>query len=413
MSKITDEEFIEKIEREEYEKFAEYEYVWQGDGWNPMYFREIIAQYLNLYKGIGGIDPKSAELLSLLKQYSEFKIDEDYSYTAESDLVSDIMNELDAYFLVAKKQRMETAKGMDTSLKSRLLFEITQNQYEILSNLKILFYALCTGTLLQEECPNPDDLDSDAAFNKIDTPLFVHSTMPYDIAGSVLANNGFFRALANITLIKPGYIGSAVRDRNNGFITVKLWKNNRGEYTPQYVEVKKTEVYLLSLGQYESESLWPGCFAAALEKLGYNVDSDDPEKLIDFVIGPNKDFFRDYDLFNPVDISYEIDPEQDKVRLSFLNDLLIIYKALLDIRDLRARTQKETLLMIFALKMSIGGVIGAIGKPVSSLKTHMDFLKRLSGDTIRVITEKNISDPKLTAACNSIAKVYERFLTFL
>lgn len=410
MAKITDEKFIEKLYQEVNRKFSAYDYGRDFTMWNSIYIREIIGQYVKHYKTIGGKDPKCAKLLSLLKQYSEFSMDDYYIYTEEADILTDTIKELDSYFDIAQKQRAEIAKDMDKTIQSHLLLEVTQNQYEILSNLQLLFYALCTGTLSKDECPGSAKRKVDTPFNKIDTPLFAHAVCPNDISEETRSSNGFFMALSNIALLNPKYISDCLRNNNNGFTTVKLWQRNGAEYTPKYIDVKMTEVYLLSLGKYKSESLWPGCFAAALKFLGYNVDSDNPTDLIDIVIGPNGDLFNDYDLFNPVNVVNTINPKQDETRLDFYNDILATYKILLKVRNLQARTQKEFVLLMLTVREVMNGIIGGIGRPVSSLKPYFELLKKISDNSYKTITDKNISDPKLSDAYDSIARAYEKFL---
>lgn len=411
MAQQTKEEFAAQIEKEEYDKFGSYKY--DEDMYNSAFFREIVSQYLMLYKALSAKDPKSEHLLSLLKQYTEIDTDsDDYSYDKEADIVTGIINELDAYLGIAKRQRVETARDMDRRQKMRVFFEAAEDQYEILTNLKMFFNVLSTGLLSPGECPNPGIINSDAPFSSVNMPLFTHAARMMDISEETRNSIPFMMGLINIAQINPEQIRYMLRDNNDEIVMMKLWKRNGSEYEPLYVEIDKVKAYLMSVGKLRSESLWPGCIALGLESLGYDIEADDPAMLLDMVIGPNKDKYEGVDLLKPYEKSYETNPETEKVRMSFFNETMNIYASLINVRDYKARSVKETLLLIFAIKELLGFIIGCTGRPVSRAKNAMQLVKDKSDEVKALLESKAIGDMRLREACEKIDKMYRRFLEY-
>ena len=414
------EEFGQKILDEEYDKFGEY--VYDDSMFNSKYIKEILSQYVMLFRYICGSDSESEKVLSLIDEYTDIIPDDTYTYDSEAWLFFEIYSELVSYIDLAKKQRMKIKRHMeklssvgrdnidqDAFFKERLLFEIAQVRYEIANNLLIFFVGLANGFMPEDEGPKFDISESASSLGMYNMPILVHTPVNYDISDDMKEKSPFFIGLSNIAGLTPERILGMFRDENNGKAIVRLWNKENGEYVPEYVEIDKSKVYIDYMTTYRSECMWACSILAALENSGRSVETSSPEDLIEAMLGPKLKLYDWCDLLFPIPIP-ELDEDEEEIRKSLFRMTVGVYKDLLSVSNLKASMMRQSVLLMFAIKELMGVVNGAIGRPVSGSIRAVEHLKMRSDNVRRAMISHRISDNYLKLVCDNVDRLYSKFM---
>lgn len=391
-------------------------------------FMEATDHGLYTKYGMGGIvrcyqrscntDGLLGKLLTMVLEYIAIKTSDSSAYDSESLMLDSIVKCMDKavdvteqeYRFVEKEikfQQQSHAKDNAES-RQRLSIELMMKKERAhisrvaAAVIKAYFDEFIFGMLPSDECEGIEFVEYDSEKQSLGHPVFSHDPLGIDISDDLRDRSGFFIGLSNFANHYPNALLSLFRDCGDSHVVVKLW--NEKEQKPFYALVDKDDTYfdwIIAGGNYV---LWPGLVCKAVEQLGYDVYSDDPEELLITVTGQN---YKD----SAAEMLYNFEPETAKRSID-TSAYEAYYRCLYDISlaffatgDLDSEGDDAYQTLFLAIRTSIGCVFDNFSDNIDNLNSIMDYLKQKS-DEYRARDDVSGKRSRRLAVCDSIDQLY-------
>ena len=268
-------------------RFEELSHLVNGITYDQQYamdgigLRQSLNNLIVLYRGICGKDDDLNQILDLGSEYADMRVDRDYSYEAELQLVRLILKSLSEYEDILVRQAESLEKRINefheetagavlsyeqkrTEKKYIGMQDLIKNRRIAITVIQIDFLNMLPGFL---EVPGfTSEYSNDSAIT--DKPVFLHCPNLYDITPDVFAQNSALVGLGNIARLYVDYVLGMIRDTGDGVVCVKLWKKENGELSPVLVRLDKAAEYEKWMVDKGFQYFWIGLVLDAFKSAG-------------------------------------------------------------------------------------------------------------------------------------------------
>lgn len=247
-----------------------------------------ICESIKSYVTAEGRSAQQESLATLNKQLSEFQVKNQRR-----------INDLKALGVLNKKDSEELSFA--EMRQSRVTSYV--NDLKALTNGNLQYdregYKAAHPNEKIEE-PGDNGLGKIGIWYGSDKALFPHEPSPNDVKQGLGVRDCFMlSALTHIAATNPSYIKDAMKDNNDGTVTVRFYDDNKQEV---FVTVNKTVNKIGGANTYASSSIWVGMMEKAYVKYlheykgkEYSFESIDTDKTYNFMNAFSKDIYAGND----------------------------------------------------------------------------------------------------------------------
>lgn len=299
--------------------------------------KQFLKEMVYFYKGFAEDDPDFAKILNTMSKLAAFDTTSEskYQYNKEVGTYRDLIKAMEKYdeILNAREKALQEEAEKKLKKKAEDGTEVWMSEEEIAKNpelmkvdmnvnvglndvenkrrmnMAIMNYMIVQrdGKLLEPSSPEngeepvrvinsvgknfsiaDQEMGGVARFVQNlgigsswkDTPLFPHEPNMNDVRQGMLGDCFYMAALQNVVRLNPDFIKEAMRDNQDGTVTVRLYsKIKEGEYKPIHVVVEKKVIQYGGLVKGGGENcLWVTCFERALAASGLYSAASASEK---------------------------------------------------------------------------------------------------------------------------------------
>ena len=389
------------------------------------YYKEMLKEYITVYRGICGKGEDISKLFDLLSQYASMNIsDPDYTYVDEADNLRDAFYGTTEYNKILDKVNEELSRMIDGWLASvnpkavnpqqrqqelKLIGQAEQilNRRSFVYDSILILNAMLQG-LLEEGYPEEERIP-DSSYGFVNLPMMTHIPFTDDLDETELMYNPLMQVLYNMVAVNSYIPIDMCHDYDNGNVCVRLWRREEDDFIPVYTSVVKSEVYMNKIGYANQKTIWPGIIEAAFENVGL---PDSKEEMVEAILGPAA---SKYDMkflcgrnIRPVE---NWSKELTEAVRSYMRCLYDIYSAFLLTNSLVAEDELPYVKLQYAIKEGMDIIACCLGQTLEQARDAMKGLSEILSEYRESVASQKSSPTvqKRLSVCDTAEKLLELF----